>query len=82
MNITMQEANITTTGYVSDEVKEQQEYHHYNNTNFFISFRQSYLKPKDSKEKESTVLKQLAYNMRDYLVKEHKFKKVRVKKLY
>jgi hypothetical protein len=25
MNITMQEANITTTGYVSDDVKEQQQ---------------------------------------------------------
>ena len=44
MNITMQEANITTTGYVSEEVKEQQVYHHYNNTNFFLTFRPSFLK--------------------------------------
>ena len=44
MNITMQEANITTTGYVSDDVKEQQQFHHYNNTNFFVTFRDIYLK--------------------------------------
>ena len=44
MNFTMQEANITTTGYVSDDVKEQQQFHHYNNTNFFVTFREQYLK--------------------------------------
>ena len=44
MNITMQEANITTNGYVSDDVKEQQQFHHYNNTNFFVTFRDTYLK--------------------------------------
>ena len=44
MNITMTEANITTTGYVSDEVKEQQVFYHYNNTNLFISFREKYIK--------------------------------------
>ena len=40
----MQEANITTTGYMSDEVKEQAAYHHYNNTHFFVTFRDKYLK--------------------------------------
>ena len=49
MNITMTEANITTSGFVSDEVKEQQAYHHYNNTNFFVTFRDKYIKEKPIK---------------------------------
>ena len=50
MNITMQEANITTEGYVSEEVKLQQEYHHYNNTNLFVTFRDKYLKTSTVKD--------------------------------
>ena len=80
LNITMQEANITTSGYVSDEVKDQQEYHHYNNTNFFVTFRVSQYRQKG--ETQSNIVKRLAYTMRDSLKKDHKFKKVKVKKLY
>ena len=74
MNITMQEANITTTGYVSDDVKEQQQFHNYNNTNFFVTFRESYLKEKPIKE--------LANNLKFYLTKSGKVKSAKVKKLY
>ncbi len=75
LNITMQEANISTTGYVSDEVKEQQAFHHYNNTNFFVTFRDKYLKQKPIKE--------LAANLRTYLLSNGTFGgKLRLKKLY
>ena len=74
MNITMQEANITTTGYVSDDVKEQQQFHHYNNTNFFVTFRDTYLKQKPIKE--------LANSLKFALVKSGKVKSAKVKKLY
>ena len=74
MNITMQEANITTTGYVSDDVKEQQQFHHYNNTNFFVTFRDSYLKKKPIKE--------LASDLKSFLTSSGKVRAVKIKKLY
>ena len=74
MNFTMQEANITTTGYVSDDVKEQQQFHHYNNTNFFVTFREQYLKQKTVKE--------MANELKTFLTKSGKVKSARVKKLY
>ena len=32
------------SGYVSDEVKKQQSYHYYNNTNLYVSFTKKALK--------------------------------------
>ena len=71
----MQEANITTSGYVSDEVKEQQQFHHYNNTNFFVTFRGKYLK--------QTPIKELAHNViKPFLVSSGTVKSLKVKKIY
>ena len=50
MNLTMQPANITTQGFVSDTVKLQQSYHHYNNTNLFVTFKHKYLNQQKAKE--------------------------------
>jgi hypothetical protein len=57
MNITMQEANITTTGYVSEEVKKQQEFKYYNNTNLYVTFRDKYIKDKPAKDLAKSVVK-------------------------
>ena len=75
MNITMQEANISTTGYVSDEIKEQQQFHHYNNTNFFVTFRAKYLK--------QTPIKELANNViKPFLLASGNVTSVKVRKMY
>jgi len=50
MNLTMEPANITTQGFVSDTVKLQQTYHHFNNTNLFVTFKEKYLKQSKAKE--------------------------------
>lgn len=50
MNFTMQEANVSMSGYVSQEVKDQQVFHLYNNTNFFVTFRAKYLKDQSAKQ--------------------------------
>ncbi|CDW89035.1 4-phosphopantetheinyl transferase [Stylonychia lemnae] len=77
MNLTMQEANVSMSGYVSEEVKLQQSYHYYNNTNFFVTFRQKYLK-------EGVTTKQLANSVvKDELGKHpDKISSVKIKKLY
>ena len=52
-------------------------YHHYNNTNFFVTFREKYL--------TKTPIKQLASQVvKDYLLSEHPdaFSKIRVKQVY
>ena len=43
MNLTMSEANVSMQGYVSQEVKDQQVFHLYNNTNLYLTFRQKFL---------------------------------------
>ena len=76
LNITMQEANITTQGYLSEEVKLQQVYHHYNNTKLFVTFKEKNLKNQKAKDLANTfvrdILKQYPTN----------FTKVSVKKVY
>jgi len=58
--MTMQATNITMDGYVSEEVKLQQTYHLYNNTNFFVTFRGKYLKEESVKQlAESAVREEL-----------------------
>ena len=59
MNMTMQTANITMDGYVSEEVKLQQSYHFYNNTNFFVTFRSEYLKDQTVKQLAASVVKEV-----------------------
>lgn len=78
MNLTMQEANVSMSGYVSEEVKLQQSFHYYNNTNFFVTFREKYLKG------DPTATKRLAYSVvKDELSKHpDKISSVKVKKLY
>ena len=75
MNITMQTADVQTTGYVSEEVKDQQVYKYYNNTNFFVTFRETYLSQVSVKQLSQLVVKQ-------ELLKNKEITKVRVKKLY
>ena len=72
MNITMQEANITTEGFVSQEVKDQQVYHHYNNTNFFLTFREKHI--------SKSSVKALANQMNDLL--QGSVTSVKVKKIF
>ena len=76
MNITMESANITTQGYLSDTVKLQQTYHHYNNTNLFVTFKEKYLKKQKAKD--------LAVEHVKNVLQEHpgNFTRVRVKKAY
>lgn len=44
MNITMQDANISMQGYVSEEVKQQQQFKYYNNSNLYVTFTEKSLK--------------------------------------
>lgn len=46
----MQEANISMSGYVSPEVKAQQIFYLYNNTNLYVTFRKKFLDTKSSKD--------------------------------
>ena len=50
MNITMQEANITMSGYVSEEVKAQQVFYLYNNTNLYVTFRKKFMDKRSSRD--------------------------------
>lgn len=75
MNITMQEANVSMSGYVSEEVKLQQSFHYYNNTNLFVTFRKKFLDSQSSKEL-AVVIKQELLNHPE------KISSVKVKKLY
>lgn len=49
-NITMQAANVSMQGFVSQEVKDQQLFKYYNNTFFYVSFRERFLRNKSVKE--------------------------------
>ena len=57
MNITMESANITMDGYVSPEVKAQQNFKYYNNSNMYVTFRAEALKDHTVKELAETVVK-------------------------
>ncbi len=50
MNITMQEANISMSGYVSEEVKAQQVFYLYNNTNLYVTFRKKFMDKRSSRD--------------------------------
>lgn len=76
MNLTMSEANISMSGYVSEEVKLQQVFHLYNNTNFFVSFRQKFLAKSSAKQLAQEVVIEELEKHKD------KISKVNVKKVY
>lgn len=77
MNITMQSANVSMDGYVSQEVKDQQVFKYFNNTNFYVSFS-------EKAKKAATSIKQLAQTIViDELLKHpDKISKATIKKVY
>eukprot|EP00347_Sterkiella_histriomuscorum_P024178 403332037 len=75
MNLTMTEANVSMSGYVSEEVKLQQTFHFYNNTNFYVSFRKKFLDQSSSKQLAALIKSELEKH-------QDKISSVKIKKIY